>query len=83
VITSAQCRAARALLNWDQKYLADKAGVGIVQVIRCEAGKKIPSSKLLAIRSAFVKGGVEFGAQNGSGPGVRIRNRIASPGNLP
>jgi DNA-binding XRE family transcriptional regulator len=42
MITSAQCRAARGLLDWTQQHLADQAGVGIVTVRQFEAGLNEP-----------------------------------------
>ena len=40
MITPAQCRAARALLNWSQGELALAAGVSRSTVVDFEAGKR-------------------------------------------
>ena len=42
MITSEQCRAARALLNWSQGDLANEAGVGVVTVRQLEAAVHVP-----------------------------------------
>jgi transcriptional regulator with XRE-family HTH domain len=79
MITSAQCRAARGLLDWSQQLLADHAGVGIVTVRQLEAGMNEPRrSTLEVIRRAFEKAGIEFIDENGGGPGVRLRRRQRS-----
>jgi transcriptional regulator with XRE-family HTH domain len=73
MVTSAQCRAARGLLDWSQQDLATEAGVGIVTVRQIEAGTTEPRrSTLVVLRQAFERGGVEFIDENGAGPGVRL-----------
>lgn len=60
-ITSDQCRAARALLNWSQGTLAEVAGVARATVAAFEAGKRAPiGNNLASIRSAFEDQGVHF-----------------------
>ena len=74
MITPAQCRAARGLLDWSQQDLASQAGVGIVTVRQLEAGVNEPRrSTLEVVRQAFERAGVEFIDENGGGPGVRLR----------
>ena len=76
MITPAQCRAARGLLDWTQQNLADRAGVGIVTVRQVEAGVSEPRKATLeVIRRALEGAGVEFIDENGGGPGVRLRMR--------
>jgi transcriptional regulator with XRE-family HTH domain len=76
MITRAQCRAARALLEWNQQELARKASVGIVTVHQFESGVSQPRRATLdVIRRAFESAGVEFIDENGGGPGVRLRKR--------
>ena len=72
MLTSAQCRAARGLLDWSQQRLADAAGVGVVTVRQFEAGKGEPRrATLTVIEQALKAAGVEF--TNGDRPGVRLR----------
>jgi transcriptional regulator with XRE-family HTH domain len=74
MVTSAQCRAARGLLNWSQQDLADQAGIGIVTVRQLEAGVNVPRrATLQVVRRAFETFGVEFIDADGGGPGVRLR----------
>lgn len=74
VITAAQCRAARALLDWRQQQLATAAGVGIVTVRQVEGGVIEPRrATLTVIRNALESAGVKFIDENGGGAGVRLR----------
>ena len=81
MVTAAQCRAARALLDWSQQGLADRAGVGIVTVRQLEGGDTQPRRATLeVIRRAFESAGVEFIDENGGGPGLRLRKRQQKKG---
>ena len=76
MITSAQCRAARGLLDWTQQRLADEARVGVVTVRQVEAGETAPRRATLeVIQRAFELAGVELINENSGGPGVRLRKR--------
>ena len=73
-ITSAQCRAARALLEWAQVDLADKSDVGVTTIRLFEKNHtKAHFSNREKLRRAFEDGGVEFIEENGGGPGVRLK----------
>ena len=74
MITAAQCRAARGLLDWSQDDLAFMAGVGVVTVRHLEAGRGRPRKATLeVIRRAFKTYGVLFTrADENGGPGVRL-----------
>ena len=80
-LTSAQIRAARALLQWSAADLAKESSVGVNTIRRAEiAGDQIA---LTAANSAMLRGvleaaGVEFIDENGGGPGVRLRGRETS-----
>lgn len=77
MITGAQVRAAKALINWSGSVLAEKAGVGISSIRRIEACEDIPKSAsvkvLLAIQTALENAGVEFIGTPENGPGVRFK----------
>jgi transcriptional regulator with XRE-family HTH domain len=74
MITSAQCRAARGLLDWTQQRLADEARVGVVTVRQLEADDTAPRRATLeVIQRALERAGVQLINENGGGPGVRLR----------
>src|ERR1700692_1319820 len=74
MVSSAQCRAARGLLDWSQQELADRAGIGIVTVRQLEAEQSDPRRATLeVVGGACEASGVEFIDENGGGPGVRLR----------
>jgi ribosome-binding protein aMBF1 (putative translation factor) len=75
-LTSAQIRAARALLRWSAADLAREAALGANTVRRAEVAEKATSltaANEIAIRRALENGGVEFIDENGGGAGVRLR----------
>lgn len=74
MLTSAQCRAGRALLDWSREQLAEASLVGLRTIVDFERGAREPRKVTLdAIRRTFEAAGVEFIAENGGGPGVRLR----------
>ena len=75
-ITPAQCRAARAFLGWNQKELAERAGIGPVAVNQFETGISEPRrSTLDVVRRAFERAGIVFIDENGGGAGLRLKRR--------
>jgi transcriptional regulator with XRE-family HTH domain len=73
MITSAQIRAARGLLNWSRKDLAEKSGVSFASMMRLESFDGVPSSNvktLDALKKAFEEAGVEFTGSPDSKAGV-------------
>ncbi|MER9444198.1 transcriptional regulator [Mesorhizobium sp. M0048] len=81
MITSEQLRAARALLQWDQKILAAKSKVSVATIKRLEppAGMlKANQVTIEALKRALEAGGVEFIPENGGGPGVRLARPLES-----
>ena len=74
MISPAQCRAARGLLDWSQQDLAREAEVGVVTIRQLEAGVNQPRrATLVVVRHTLEAAGVEFIEDNGGGVGVRFR----------
>lgn len=71
MITPPQSRAARGLLEWSQKELADRANLGLSTIRDFEKGRRVPTvNNLAAIQRAIESAGVEF--TNGDEPGVKL-----------
>jgi transcriptional regulator with XRE-family HTH domain len=80
MLTRAQSRGARGILDWTQERLATEAGVSLSTVKDFEAGRRTPiGNNLAALRRALEDGGTEFILENGGGPGARLRKPIATP----
>jgi len=82
-LSSAQIRAARALLKWSAVDLARQASLGVNTIRRAEVAEGVTAlttANELAIRRAFESAGVEFIDSNGGGPGVRLRNPSGKTG---
>ncbi len=78
-ISSAQLRAARALLRWSALDLASTSKVGVATIRRVEVvDGEIPatSANEAALRSALEAAGVEFIDENGGGAGVRLKKSL-------
>ena len=78
-LTSAQIRAARALIRWSAEDLARQSAVSLRTIRRAELAEgdtSMTSPNDLAIRRALKSAGVEFIDENGGGPGVRLRKAL-------
>ena len=76
MLSSAQIRAARALLRWSGKDLAERTGLGFSTLMRLEVLEGVPSAQaktLETIQKAFEKAGIEFIGTPEEGAGVRWR----------
>jgi transcriptional regulator with XRE-family HTH domain len=77
ILTADQLRAARAMLRMDQSALAVASGVSVETIKRLEGMKGELSetrvATINAIQAALEKAGVTFIAENGGGPGVRLK----------
>lgn len=76
MISSGQIRGARAILRLAQAELAEAADISLETVKRIESMEgelKIRLDTLTKIKTALEKAGIEFIAENGGGPGVRLR----------
>ncbi len=70
MITIEQLKAARSLLGWTQRQLADKSGLSLASVANLEQGKgKARGKTHLAVQEALEHEGIEFTPE----PGVRLR----------
>lgn len=85
VITSAQMRAARALLGIDQKQLAEMSGVSQPTIQRMEASDgnvRGVVDTLTKVVEAFERAGIELIGDNATsshgGRGVRFKHPMAS-----
>jgi hypothetical protein len=75
-LTSELVRAARALLRWDQRTLAEVSVVSLPTIKRLEAQPGVlvaHASTVAALRRALESAGVEF--TNGEQPGVSLRKK--------
>ena len=74
MITSAQIRAARGMLEWSRSDLAEKSGLGFSSMMRLESADGVPGAQfktLEAIKNAFEEAGIEFIGTPEQGAGVR------------
>lgn len=72
-LAAVQSKMARAALGLGVRELAAAAGVSADTIVRLEKGETLQPRTLAAIRAALEAAGVEFIAENGGGPGVRLR----------
>ena len=78
MITSDQIRAARAMLRWSGKDLAEKTGLGFSTLMRLESLEGVPGTHartLEAIEKTFEKAGIEFIGTPDDGAGVRWKSK--------
>lgn len=75
-MTPAQCRAARALLDWTQPELAEAAGFGLSTIVDFERQRRdVSENGIAAIRKALETAGVEF--IDGEARGVKLKPQSA------
>jgi proteasome assembly chaperone (PAC2) family protein len=82
-LTSAQIRAARALLRWSADDLAKQSVLSVATIRRAELAEDqtvMTAANDLAVRRALEAAGVVFIDENGGGPGVRLRQRSSPKG---
>lgn len=78
MITSDQIRAARSMLRWSGKELAEKSGIGFSTLMRLEVLEGVPGTQvktLDAIKKTFELAGIEFIGTPESGAGVRWKEK--------
>ena len=86
MLSSEQVRAARALLRWEQKDLADASGVSLPSIKRLETQRGELAAQPRtedAIRRSFETAGITFiddhANSAGGGPGVRLSASPEAP----
>ncbi len=79
MLSSAQIRAARALLRWSASDLSQASSVGTATLQRMEVMEGVPSGQvrtLLAIKEALEAAGIEFIGTPTENPGVRLITKM-------
>jgi transcriptional regulator with XRE-family HTH domain len=64
---------ARAALEMGIRELAEAAKVSTNTITRFERGEPLRERTIDAVKAALEEAGVEFIAENGGGPGVRLK----------
>ena len=74
-ITAEQCRAARAMLGWSQRKLAEAAAVAKATIVDFERGSRRPYERTLRdLRTVLERAGIEFlDADDQRGVGVCLK----------
>ena len=74
ILTSSQCRGARAMLDWSQSHLAATAGLSRQTIVDFERGARTPyKSSLVTLRGALEEAGIEFILEDDRSVGVWLR----------
>jgi len=68
-----QCKMARVALGLGVRDLAAMANVAQATISRLERGEELKESTVQGIQKVLEEAGVIFIAENGGGPGVRLR----------
>lgn len=80
MITRLQVRMARTALGWGVRDLARKAGVSPTTVSRFENGAHTRVDTLALLQEVLERAGIVFiAADEGGGPGVRLREPRREP----
>lgn len=75
MISVMQIKAARSMLNWSAKELANRSGIGVASIRRYEMQNDIPSANaknLHQLINIFNKAGIEFTGDPLKNPGVTL-----------
>lgn len=71
-----QCKMARVALGLGVRELAALAKVAPATVSRFEAGEELKERTVEAMQTALEAAGIVFLADDGNGPGIRLRNSL-------
>ena len=79
MITALQLRAARALLEWNQKDLARASGLSLPTIQRMETIglQRSSAGNVDKVQRTLEDAGIEF--LNGGAPGIRLRRSSEGP----
>jgi hypothetical protein len=79
MISPKQMKAARALLEWDQRALAAASRLSLPTIQRMETLglERSSAGNVERVQKALETAGVQFIEPNGGGRGVRLRDRTA------
>lgn len=79
MMSPAQCRAARAWLDWTQEDLAQRAGVALSTVRDFEKGRHTPMrNNLRAIRAVLEEAGIRLLEGGGHAKGIEVVGTLAA-----
>lgn len=71
IITAAQCRGARGMLDWSQTKLGNEAGLSLSTIRDFEKGRRMPLiQSMQAMVDAMEKAGIIFTKPNENSVGV-------------
>lgn len=74
ILTAAQCRAARAMIEWSAERLSQASATDLQTIRNFEARFRRPDEKTLRrLRITLEAAGVMFVPENGRGAGVRFK----------
>ena len=74
IMRAAQCRAARALIEWSMEQLVEASAIDAKSIIDFEGRYRMPDDDTKRrLRSALEDAGVVFISENGGGAGVRLK----------
>lgn len=80
MIKSAQCRAARALLDWTQSDLAGRTAISAVSIRAFERGGEMRESNLKLLQLTFEAAGIVFEQEGEMVPGgIGVRLKAGDP----
>jgi len=79
VLTAAQCRAGRAMVECSAQQLSESSGVDLQAIVDFEARYRRPDPETKRrLRIALEHAGVTFIAENGGGGGAGVRLKFNS-----
>lgn len=74
MLSSAQCRGARGLLDWSRKHLARVTHIDVGAILEFEADEgNLSATAHDTLQKAFEEAGIILIPENGDGAGVRLR----------